>query len=75
MNSSVCLFVLSVNFFGPFPCIHVLRIVVGWAQAMGRVIRHAKDYGAILLCDERFSHPQQVNGVGLVFFFLGFDSI
>ncbi|KAJ8868596.1 hypothetical protein PR048_030134 [Dryococelus australis] len=23
-------------------------------QAVGRVIRHAKDYGAILLCDERF---------------------
>ncbi|CAE7877490.1 RTEL1, partial [Symbiodinium sp. KB8] len=24
-------------------------------QAIGRVLRHAKDYGAILLCDERFS--------------------
>ncbi|KAI9139228.1 helicase C-terminal domain-containing protein [Paraphysoderma sedebokerense] len=24
-------------------------------QAIGRVIRHRKDYGAILLCDERFS--------------------
>ena len=23
-------------------------------QAMGRVIRHRHDYGAIILCDERF---------------------
>ena len=23
-------------------------------QAMGRVIRHRRDYGAIILCDERF---------------------
>ena len=30
-------------------------------QAIGRVIRHAHDYGAILLCDERFAsvHQQQ----------------
>ncbi|RUS23626.1 hypothetical protein BC938DRAFT_474857 [Jimgerdemannia flammicorona] len=26
-------------------------------QAIGRVIRHRKDYGAILLCDERFASP------------------
>ncbi len=26
-------------------------------QAMGRVIRHRRDYGAILLCDERFNQP------------------
>ncbi|XP_042057083.1 regulator of telomere elongation helicase 1 homolog isoform X1 [Salvia splendens] len=25
-------------------------------QAIGRVIRHRHDYGAIILCDERFSH-------------------
>jgi len=27
-------------------------------QAVGRVIRHRKDYGAILLCDERQACPQ-----------------
>lgn len=26
-------------------------------QAVGRVIRHRRDYGAVLLCDERFSAP------------------
>lgn len=26
-------------------------------QALGRVIRHRKDFGAILLCDERFGNP------------------
>ena len=30
-------------------------------QAIGRVIRHRNDYGAILLCDERFSQPQSVH--------------
>ena len=28
-------------------------------QAMGRVIRHRKDYGAIILCDDRFEVPFQ----------------
>lgn len=28
-------------------------------QAIGRVIRHKDDYGAILLCDERFNHSRQ----------------
>lgn len=28
-------------------------------QAIGRVIRHKDDYGAILLCDQRFSQPRQ----------------
>lgn len=27
-------------------------------QAIGRVIRHRYDYGAIILCDERFSSPR-----------------
>ena len=26
-------------------------------QAMGRVIRHRRDYGAIIMCDERFQTP------------------
>lgn len=25
-------------------------------QAVGRVIRHRYDYGAVILCDERFGH-------------------
>lgn len=28
-------------------------------QAIGRVIRHKDDYGAILLCDYRFNQPRQ----------------
>lgn len=27
-------------------------------QAVGRIIRHKDDYGAILLCDDRFRYPQ-----------------
>jgi regulator of telomere elongation helicase 1 len=30
-------------------------------QAMGRVIRHRHDYGAIILCDERFKVRFHVN--------------
>ncbi|XP_053949811.1 regulator of telomere elongation helicase 1 homolog [Anastrepha ludens] len=30
-------------------------------QAIGRVIRHRHDYGAILLCDVRFAQPNQVS--------------
>ncbi|XP_065916883.1 regulator of telomere elongation helicase 1-like isoform X2 [Dysidea avara] len=29
-------------------------------QAVGRVIRHKNDYGAIILCDERFSHSDTI---------------
>jgi regulator of telomere elongation helicase 1 len=29
-------------------------------QAMGRVIRHAGDYGAVILLDERFAQPRQL---------------
>ena len=32
-------------------------------QAVGRVIRHKKDYGAILLCDERFAFSSFRNGI------------
>ncbi len=32
-------------------------------QAIGRVIRHVHDYGAILLCDERFREPVQQNAL------------
>ncbi|KAI8811722.1 helicase C-terminal domain-containing protein [Cladochytrium replicatum] len=30
-------------------------------QAIGRVIRHRNDFGAILLCDERFAQPSNIN--------------
>lgn len=30
-------------------------------QALGRVIRHRNDFGAILLCDERFGNPGTIN--------------
>ncbi|XP_047157903.1 regulator of telomere elongation helicase 1 homolog isoform X1 [Vigna umbellata] len=32
-------------------------------QAVGRVIRHRHDYGAIILCDERFSHQHRLSQV------------
>ncbi|XP_054783819.1 regulator of telomere elongation helicase 1 homolog isoform X2 [Prosopis cineraria] len=32
-------------------------------QAVGRVIRHRHDYGAIILCDERFAHPHRQSQV------------
>lgn len=34
-------------------------------QAIGRVIRHCKDYGAILLCDERFGRPHMIKQLPL----------
>lgn len=30
-------------------------------QAIGRVIRHKNDYGAIILCDERFSQASSIS--------------
>ena len=30
-------------------------------QAIGRVLRHKNDYGAILLCDERFSYSNNLS--------------
>ncbi|XP_076441348.1 regulator of telomere elongation helicase 1 homolog [Babylonia areolata] len=32
-------------------------------QAIGRVIRHKDDFGAIMLCDSRFSSTESVNGL------------
>ena len=30
-------------------------------QAVGRVIRHKDDFGAVILCDERFTQAQSIN--------------
>ena len=30
-------------------------------QAVGRVIRHKQDFGAILLCDMRFTYPDAIH--------------
>lgn len=38
---------------------YVLEAARAVNQAIGRVIRHRHDYGAILLCDNRFSNPRQ----------------
>jgi Rad3-related DNA helicase len=32
-------------------------------QAVGRLIRHADDYGALLLCDLRFACPETTNAL------------
>ncbi|XP_062089395.1 regulator of telomere elongation helicase 1 homolog isoform X2 [Humulus lupulus] len=34
-------------------------------QAVGRVIRHRHDYGAIIFCDERFSHSNRQSQISL----------
>lgn len=34
-------------------------------QAVGRVIRHVADYGAVLLCESRFRRPKYVAGLSL----------
>lgn len=34
-------------------------------QAVGRVIRHRHDYGAVLLCDERFEQPRYRDALSL----------
>ncbi|WRX27695.1 ATP-dependent helicase [Theobroma cacao] len=34
-------------------------------QAVGRVIRHRQDYGAIIFCDERFAHPNRQSQISL----------
>lgn len=36
---------------------YVQQAVRAVNQAMGRVIRHKDDYGAVILCDERFKTP------------------
>lgn len=38
---------------------YVLEAARAVNQAIGRVIRHRFDYGAILLCDQRFANPRQ----------------
>lgn len=38
---------------------YVLEAARAVNQAIGRVIRHRHDYGAILLCDGRFANPRQ----------------
>jgi regulator of telomere elongation helicase 1 len=30
-------------------------------QAVGRIVRHRSDYGAVILCDERFGRPSQMD--------------
>lgn len=34
-------------------------------QAVGRVIRHCHDFGAIIFCDERFAHPNRQSQISL----------
>ncbi|KAJ1641129.1 helicase C-terminal domain-containing protein [Pavlovales sp. CCMP2436] len=34
-------------------------------QAVGRVIRHRNDYGAVLLCDDRFEQPKYCEALSL----------
>lgn len=34
-------------------------------QAIGRVIRHGKDHGAIIFCDCRFSYPSNIKSLSL----------
>ena len=34
-------------------------------QAVGRVIRHVNDYGAVMLCDSRFKKASWVEGLSL----------
>ncbi|XP_058226856.1 regulator of telomere elongation helicase 1 homolog [Rhododendron vialii] len=34
-------------------------------QAVGRVIRHRHDYGAIIFCDERFAYPSRQSQISL----------
>ncbi|KAL6782591.1 hypothetical protein ACKKBG_A07395 [Auxenochlorella protothecoides x Auxenochlorella symbiontica] len=40
---------------------YVQQAVRAVNQAMGRVIRHKDDYGAVILCDERFKTPNMRN--------------
>lgn len=42
---------------------YVLDAIRAVNQAIGRVIRHKNDYGAILLCDTRFRYPKNTANI------------
>ena len=50
-------------FFAPPACRYVQQGLRAVNQAMGRVIRHRWDYGAVLLADERFGSQQNLRNM------------